>query len=130
MNRLPEWRARATCRDRLDLDFIDPTADEIDQCRALCDECPVREKCLTDALTRGEPWGIWGGLGVNERAQLAEEFGHPPPAVIPCHGTNTRYAKHRCRCALCRGAHTEYERQRRARIRAKESNFVDTLDGA
>jgi hypothetical protein len=120
MIRVPEWRTRAACRGRVDLDFIDPrTPTEAAECRALCAGCPVAEQCLADALTTGEAWGIWGGLDADEREPLAEQQGHPAPVVKPAHGTNPRYAKHGCRCGLCRQAHTEYERQRRARRRSR-----------
>lgn len=118
MIRLPEWRTRAACRGRFDLDFIDPTTPaEAAECRALCAGCPVRERCLVEALSTGEAWGIWGGLDAAEREPLAEQQGHPAPAVKPAHGTNPRYAKHGCRCHLCRQAHTAYERARRERRR-------------
>ena len=29
--------------------------------KALCLDCPVRQLCLTGALERREPWGVWGG---------------------------------------------------------------------
>jgi hypothetical protein len=119
MLRLPEWRSRAACRGRVDLDFIDPrTPAEAAECRALCAGCPVREQCLAEALTTGEAWGIWGGLDTDAREPLAEQQGHPAPAVKPAHGTNPRYAKHGCRCDACRQAHTAYERARRERRRA------------
>lgn len=35
--------------------------------KALCDRCPVRKRCLDDALSRGESHGIWGGLDPDER---------------------------------------------------------------
>jgi WhiB family redox-sensing transcriptional regulator len=35
--------------------------------KANCDVCPVRAECLTEALRRGEQWGIWGGLTTDER---------------------------------------------------------------
>ncbi|GAA5104742.1 MULTISPECIES: WhiB family transcriptional regulator [Pseudonocardiaceae] len=118
MVRLPEWRSRAGCRGRVDLDFIDPAPEQVAECRALCAACPVREQCLAEALAGGEAWGIWGGLDAAERAPLAEQDGHPVPAVLPPHATNSRYAKHGCRCALCREAHTAYERERLRRRRA------------
>jgi len=119
MIRVPEWRARAGCRGRVDLDFIDPrTPAEDAECRALCADCPVREQCLAEALGNGEAWGIWGGLDADEREPLAEQLGHPAPMVKPAHGTNPRYAKHGCRCDACRQAHTAYERARRERRRA------------
>lgn len=123
MIRLPEWRTRAACRSRLDLDFIDPrTPAEAAECCALCGDCPVLDQCRAEALTTGEAWGIWGGLDADERERLAEREGYPAPAVLPAHGTNPRYAKHGCRCAPCRQAHTGYERDRRARRRARSSD--------
>ncbi|TCO64371.1 WhiB family transcriptional regulator [Actinocrispum wychmicini] len=128
MIRLPEWRTRAACRGRLELDFIDPrTPTEAAQCRAICTDCPVREQCLGDALAAGEAWGIWGGLDVDEREQLAEQHGHPAPSIRPEHGTNPRYAKHGCRCDLCREAHTAYERARRERRRRTGDLWVQPI---
>ncbi|WP_308198068.1 WhiB family transcriptional regulator [Saccharopolyspora soli] len=115
----PRWRSGAACRGRVDLDFVEPTSAEAQQCRAVCAACPVREHCLAEALATAEPWGIWGGLDTDEREALAKRTGHPEPAILPAHGTNTRYARHGCRCALCRSAHTNYERQRRARRRRR-----------
>lgn len=34
---------------------------EVEQAKALCQPCPVREQCLAGALQRAEPWGVWGG---------------------------------------------------------------------
>lgn len=122
MLRVPAWRTRAACRGRLDLDFIDPrTPAEAAECRTLCAGCPVLDQCRAEALIAGEAWGIWGGLDADERERIAERDGHPVPAVRPAHGTNPRYAKHGCRCTLCRHAHTEYERERRTRARSKSS---------
>ncbi|WP_459985266.1 WhiB family transcriptional regulator [Nocardioides sp. AN3] len=33
----------------------------IDRAKTLCRACPLREACLTQALERHEPWGVWGG---------------------------------------------------------------------
>jgi len=43
-----------------DLRFAD-TPGELEQAKQLCDSCPVRQRCLTAALERAEPWGVWGG---------------------------------------------------------------------
>ncbi|MEU5847455.1 WhiB family transcriptional regulator [Saccharopolyspora shandongensis] len=112
---IPRWRSQAACRRRPGLDFIDPAPADAEQCRAVCGACPVRERCLAEALAAGEPWGIWGGLDSDQRADLAERTGYPEPVIVPAHGTNTRYAKHGCRCSACRSAHTSYERARRRR---------------
>lgn len=34
---------------------------EVEEAKALCVPCPVRESCLRGALERAEPWGVWGG---------------------------------------------------------------------
>ncbi|WP_439662871.1 WhiB family transcriptional regulator [Lentzea sp. HUAS TT2] len=121
--RLPEWQTRAACKGRVDLDFIEPKSPAEDtECRTLCASCPVREQCLATAFATGEAWGLWGGLDAEERLRIAERDGHELPAVLPAHGTNPRYAKHGCRCDLCRKAHTDYERGRRNLRRRRVSD--------
>ena len=34
---------------------------DVEQAKALCRGCPLRRVCLDGALTRREPWGVWGG---------------------------------------------------------------------
>jgi len=34
---------------------------EVELAKSLCVDCPVRALCLTAALDRREPWGVWGG---------------------------------------------------------------------
>ena len=43
-----------------DLWFAELPAD-VEQAKALCGPCPLREACLSGALDRREPWGVWGG---------------------------------------------------------------------
>ena len=33
----------------------------VEDAKALCLPCPLREACLAGALDRREPWGVWGG---------------------------------------------------------------------
>jgi WhiB family redox-sensing transcriptional regulator len=33
----------------------------VEDAKALCVPCPLREACLAGALDRREPWGVWGG---------------------------------------------------------------------
>lgn len=49
------------CRDGdADLWFAEAPA-ELERAKALCGVCPIQARCLTGALEREEPWGVWGG---------------------------------------------------------------------
>ncbi|MBE7187976.1 WhiB family transcriptional regulator [Jatrophihabitans endophyticus] len=37
------------------------TPSELEQAKSLCRLCPARLVCLSGALERREPWGVWGG---------------------------------------------------------------------
>lgn len=43
-----------------ELFFAESPAD-VELAKSLCLDCPLRESCLTGALDRAEPWGVWGG---------------------------------------------------------------------
>lgn len=34
---------------------------ELERAKQLCAGCPIKAACLDSALTRQEPWGVWGG---------------------------------------------------------------------
>jgi WhiB family redox-sensing transcriptional regulator len=34
---------------------------DLERAKALCADCPIRRECLSAALERQEPWGVWGG---------------------------------------------------------------------
>jgi WhiB family transcriptional regulator, redox-sensing transcriptional regulator len=48
------------CREQPDLYFAESPAD-VESAKALCCGCPARLACLTGAIERREPWGVWGG---------------------------------------------------------------------
>lgn len=48
------------CRDEPDL-FFSESPSEVEHAKSLCGRCPIRSRCLTGALERREPWGVWGG---------------------------------------------------------------------
>jgi hypothetical protein len=118
----PEWTRRAACQYWPELDWIDPTPEQARDCRAVCTACPVRWRCLADALTAAEPWGIWGGFDVDERADLARRYGFPAPRVVPAHGVHSRYIRWGCRCGACRYSHALYERERRRAARLRDAH--------
>lgn len=43
-----------------DLWFADTPA-ELESAKSSCAPCPLRSSCLSGALERREPWGVWGG---------------------------------------------------------------------
>ncbi len=49
------------CRlDDPDLWFAESPGD-VEAAKALCRDCPLQQACLSGALERREPWGVWGG---------------------------------------------------------------------
>ena len=79
-----DW-SLARCRDGagtlLSL-FFSEQLDDIATAKAFCVACPVREACLTGALARREPWGVWGGELISNGKVLAQKRkrGRPPKA--------------------------------------------------
>jgi WhiB family transcriptional regulator, redox-sensing transcriptional regulator len=53
--------AHLPCRTHdADLWFAEsPT--ELERAKRLCADCPIKLACLDSALSRQEPWGVWGG---------------------------------------------------------------------
>jgi WhiB family redox-sensing transcriptional regulator len=43
-----------------ELFFAESPAD-VEFAKTICTACPIREACLSGALERREPWGVWGG---------------------------------------------------------------------
>ena len=48
------------CSGEPDLWFAEEPAD-LERAKSMCADCPIRRQCLTAALNRAEPWGVWGG---------------------------------------------------------------------
>lgn len=63
------WKADARCRgvDPAVLYPDDEDVAAIARAKALCAECPVRDRCLEIALARREKDGVWGGYTARER---------------------------------------------------------------
>lgn len=49
---------------------------EVELAKALCATCPIRVDCLTGALDRAEPWGVWGGELLQQGAVIPRK--RPP----------------------------------------------------
>lgn len=112
--RPPSWASAADCVDDSELDWYSTRQADVLRCKLVCYSCPVRADCLDMAMSERDPWGVWGGLTVQERDLRALVTGSPLPCVLPSHGSNTRYVKHGCRCRPCIAAHRLHERARRA----------------
>ena len=57
----PDLELELPCRSGdADLWFAEAPV-ELERAKALCAECPIKAECLAGALSRGEPWGVWGG---------------------------------------------------------------------
>lgn len=67
-----EWAQWATCAEPGAASMFPADGDHpgIEAAKANCRTCPVLFECLTDALDRGEQWGIWGGLTPDERGTV------------------------------------------------------------
>lgn len=64
------WREYAACRHHnpnLWFPSTVGTSAMSARAKAICRDCPVQADCLTHALSADERWGIWGGLGEDER---------------------------------------------------------------
>jgi len=60
--------------------FFSDNVIDIARAKAMCGLCPLQTSCLSEAMDRQEPWGVWGGellsggrIVVNKRA-----CGRPP----------------------------------------------------
>ena len=77
-----DWRVDARCADAagsLTELFFSEDLTDIARAKAFCAGCPVRVECLTGALERREPWGVWGGESiVNGRVTVRRPRGRPP----------------------------------------------------
>lgn len=72
-----DWQMSASCRGLDTATFYHPEnergpsrARRERQAKQICSNCPVVDNCLRWALTAREPYGVWGGLSVEEREQI------------------------------------------------------------
>jgi WhiB family redox-sensing transcriptional regulator len=72
-----DWQVKAACRGVDTSNFYHPENERGPsrvrremRAKAVCSACPVIENCLRWALAAREPYGVWGGLSVEEREAL------------------------------------------------------------
>ena len=75
-----EWQYEGACREADPETFFSPDAERGPRRRAreaaakaMCAVCPVVQQCLEHALTVREPYGVWGGLTINERDSILQQ---------------------------------------------------------
>jgi WhiB family redox-sensing transcriptional regulator len=67
------WRQQAACRGLDPTAFFPATDEEAEVAKAVCEQCPVRETCLEQALVLREKEGIWGGCTERERRRIIRQ---------------------------------------------------------
>lgn len=71
--------SRMPCQEREpDLWFAESPAD-LERAKAMCHRCAIHHACLSDALQRAEPWGVWGGEILRAGVVVAEKRGRGRP---------------------------------------------------
>jgi WhiB family redox-sensing transcriptional regulator len=72
-----DWQLEGACRTLPPEMFFHPEGERGPRRRnreaaakAVCATCPVIAECRAHALAIREPYGIWGGLGEDEREKL------------------------------------------------------------
>lgn len=69
-----EWVREAAClRRHPEALFVKGAAQH--RAKAICQPCPVRTECLSEALDERIEFGVWGGMTERERRRLLRE--HP-----------------------------------------------------
>src|SRR6202021_216329 len=53
--------------------FFAESPQDVEQAKAMCLDCRARIACLTGALERPDPWGVWGGGLADEHSRAAME---------------------------------------------------------
>ena len=64
-----DWAPLAACR-QVQPDELFVRGAEQNKAKQLCNGCPVRTECLTEALDNQIEWGVWGGMTERERRAL------------------------------------------------------------
>lgn len=56
---------------------------QLEQAKALCASCPIRKGCLSAAIDRREPWGVWGGEIFDQGVVIARKRPRGRPRKVP-----------------------------------------------
>lgn len=83
------WDQQARCRTRDPALFFGPNRFEPKrerlareaEAKAVCATCPCLQACREYAISTGELYGVWGGLGETDRRELIADRGSIATAV-------------------------------------------------
>lgn len=82
----PQLSSFARCADgngTLTHLFFSDDEFDIARAKAICGKCGLAPSCLSDAIDRVEPYGVWGGHLVVEGVVVAVKRGRGRPPKIP-----------------------------------------------
>lgn len=72
------WTSQALCAQADPDAFFSESTRQTSVAKTICCRCPVREPCLSQAMSTGEKHGVWGGLDGDERQKLRRrKSSHP-----------------------------------------------------
>lgn len=78
-----DWQADGACRGLDSKLFFHPEnergprrAAREELAKAVCQRCPVRQRCREHAIAVHETYGIWGGLGESELRSIYSGAAH------------------------------------------------------
>ncbi len=74
-----DWRSRGVCRDQdpeqwFPVGNTGPAYEQTERAKAACRTCPVKDECLSWALSHAE-FGVWGGMSEEERRAVKRHGG-------------------------------------------------------
>lgn len=57
-------------------------SEAIERAKAMCQQCPLVAACLSGAIDRAEPWGVWGGEVFVDGVVVARKRGRGRPRKV------------------------------------------------
>ncbi len=67
------WQEMANCRGADQDLFFPERGASTRKAKAICGACAVKDDCLEFAITKGERFGIWGGMSERERRRIRRQ---------------------------------------------------------
>lgn len=68
----PAWKADALCREYPDVNWWPAHGESVEEQKAICRRCLVREECLDEALATPAyaDYGVWGATSAKQRIHM------------------------------------------------------------